>query len=104
MVRFLSIVLLLAVVVSMLFFRSISAGNLERQAGLLEQQADSHMKLLDSRVDTVESDALSILSNSNIKEYLSYPYTRPAQKVQDALYSFQPLVRWVLTIDRKSVV
>lgn len=30
MVRFLSIVLLLAVVVSMLFFRSISAGNLER--------------------------------------------------------------------------
>lgn len=99
MLRFLSIVLLLAVVVSMLFFRGISAGYLERQAGLLEQQADSHMKLLDSRVDTVESDALSILSNSNIKEYLSYPYTRPAQKVQDALYSFQPLVRWVLTIN-----
>ena len=99
MVRFLSIVLLLAVVVSMLFFRSISAGNLERQAGLMEQQADNHMKLLDSRVDMVENDALSILSNSNIKEYLSYPYTRPAQKVQDALYSFQPLVRWVLTIN-----
>ena len=68
MVRFLSIVLLLAVVVSMLFFRSISAGNLERQAGLMEQQADNHMKLLDSRVDMVENDALSILSNSNIKE------------------------------------
>ena len=99
MVRFLSIVLLLAVVVSVLFFCSISAGNLERQAGLLAQQADSHLKLMDSRVDTVESDALSILSNSNIKEYLSYPYTRPAQKVHDALYSFQPLVRWVLTIN-----
>lgn len=99
LMRFLSIVLLLAVVISVLFFQSVSAAHLERQARLLDQQADSHMKLMDSRVATVESDALAILSNSSIKEYLSYPYTKPAQKVQDALYSFQPLVHWVLTIN-----
>lgn len=99
MLSFLSIVVLLAVVISLLFFQNMSAQQLERQSGLLEQQAASHMTLLNSRIKAVEDDASSILVNSTIRDYLTYPYTRPATRVQDALYSFQPLVRWVMTIN-----
>lgn len=99
MVRFLIIVVLLAVFISILFFQSMSSEQLERQARLLDQQAGSHMTLLDNRIKAVEDDAISILGHSTIKDYLTYPYRKPASQVQDALYSFQPLVRWVMTIN-----
>lgn len=99
MVRFLAIVVLLAVLISILFFQSMSSEQLERQARLLDQQAVSHMTMLNSRIKAVEDDAISILGHSTIKDYLTYPYRKPATQVQDALYSFQPLVRWVMTIN-----
>lgn len=99
MLPFLVIVTLLAMVISMLFFRSISSEQQERQARLLDQQAVTHMTLLDNRIKAVEDDAASILSNNIIHDYLTYPYRKPAEKVKDALYSFQPLVRWVMTIN-----
>ena len=99
MIRFLAIVALLALVISVVFFHSMSAEQLERQARLLDQQAESYMTILASRIKAVEDDAASILANTTIKEYLTYPYTKPAAQVQDALYSFQPLVRWVMTIN-----
>ena len=97
--RFLAIVALLAAAILLMVHRSISTQQLERTTRLLEQQAESHLAQLENRVATVQSDALSILSNSTIKEYLTYPYKKAALKTHDALYAFQPLVRWVLTIN-----
>lgn len=97
MVRFLVIVTVLAVMISIIFFQSMSYQQLEKQTRLLDQQALSYIKLLTTRIDTVESAALSMLSNSTIKEYLTYPYIKPAYQIKDALYSFQPLVRWMMT-------
>lgn len=99
MLPFLIIVTLLAIVISILFFQSISSEQLDRQANLLDQQAASHMTLLNNRIQAVETDATSIISHSTIKDYLTYPYRKPAARVQDALYSFQPLVQWVMTIN-----
>ena len=99
MLRFLVIIVLLALVVSILFSQSVGALQRERQSHLLAQQAESQLQLLESRANAVEADALLILSNTTIQEYLTYPYSKPANKVHDALYAFQPLVRWVMTIN-----
>lgn len=99
MLRFLAIVMLLAIVVSMVFFHKMFSEQMDREALLLREQAQGHMILLDSRVKAVEGDAAAILANNTIKNYLTYPYGKPSQKVQDALYSFQPLIRWVMTIN-----
>ena len=99
MLRFLVIIVLLALVVSILFSQSVGALQRERQSHLLAQQAESQLQLLESRANAVEADALLILSNTTIQEYLTYPHSKPANKVHDALYAFQPLVRWVMTIN-----
>lgn len=99
MLRFLVVIVLLALVVSILFSQSVGALQREQQSHILAQQVDSQLQLLESRTNAIEADALLILSNTTIQEYLTYPYSKPANKVHDALYAFQPLVRWVMTIN-----
>ena len=99
LLRFLMVVTLLAAVICLLFWRTVSGQQLERTERLLEQSAQNSRAQLETRVQAVKSDALSILSNSTIKEYLTYPYRKDAMKALDATYAFQPVVRWVLTIN-----
>lgn len=93
------VVLILALMISFLYFASIRTDLLDRQAGLLKEQAAGFQVLLQGRVESIQSDALSVLNNATIREYLSYPYNKAAYKVNDALYGFQPLVSWVQTIN-----
>ena len=99
MLRFGIVVALLAAVICLLFWQTFSAQVLERTETLLEQSARSDQTQLSTRAQAIKNDALSILSNSTISEYLTYPYRKNAMKAYDATYAFQPVVRWVLTIN-----
>lgn len=93
---FVLILLIPSCMISILYFQGTTSGQLERQERLLNQQANEYASLFASRVQSVENGALSITSNSIFEEYLSYPYQKPATKIRDAVYSFQPMVRWLL--------
>ena len=94
---FILIILLPSCMISLFYFKGTAAGQLERQEKLLNQQAGEQASLLESRIEAIEKGTLSITTNASFKEYLLYAYKKPAHKVRDALYSFQPMLGWLLT-------
>lgn len=101
LVWFILIILIPSIVISLIYTVNNTAGQLERQEKLLSQQANDYGVLLDNRMNSVVEDARSIMTNGIISDYLTYHYLKPEQQVKDAIYFFQPTIRWLLSTKRQ---